>query len=123
MAGVVHFARFFVFMEAAEHEFLRSLSPGLPLELEGRSVLWPRVTAACNYRKPALFRDLLEFHLTVARRGKTSLDYRFSIRRDGEEIAVGHLVTVYCSRDPGGQLRPLPIPRAVAASLGQAVVS
>ena len=25
MAGIVHFSRFFIFMETAEHEFLRSL--------------------------------------------------------------------------------------------------
>ena len=35
MAGIVHFARFFVFMEAAEHEFLRSLGLSVHLEHDG----------------------------------------------------------------------------------------
>ena len=33
MGGIVHFSRFFVFMETAEHEFLRSL--GADIEGEG----------------------------------------------------------------------------------------
>ena len=35
MAGIVHFSRFFVFMEAAEHAFLRSLGTSVTGVLEG----------------------------------------------------------------------------------------
>ena len=48
MGGIVHFSRFYVFMEQTEHEFLRHLgaNPGSYRDREGRSVGWPRVAAS-----------------------------------------------------------------------------
>ena len=43
--GIAHFARFFVFMETAEHELLRELGidPGASRREDGRLIGWPRV--------------------------------------------------------------------------------
>ena len=56
--GIVHFSRFFVFMETAEHEFLRSLGTEVHFDHDGETVGWPRVDANCTYRKPARFADV-----------------------------------------------------------------
>ena len=72
MAGIVHFARFFVFMESAEHEFLRSLGTSVATEWEGNKIGWPRLAASCEYLKPVKFEEELEIHLTVARKGTKS---------------------------------------------------
>jgi len=47
MAGIMHFANFFKFMEAAEHAFFRSL--GLSIHTDDpNEVSWPRVHAGMD---------------------------------------------------------------------------
>ena len=41
LAGIVHFARFFVFMETAEHEFLNSLGTSVSTKIDGNEIGWP----------------------------------------------------------------------------------
>ena len=55
MGGIVHFSRFFIFMETTEHLFLEALGTSVSLELEGRKIGWPRVAASCDYKSPARF--------------------------------------------------------------------
>ena len=55
MAGIVHFSRFFIFMETAEHEFLRSLGTSVATEDRGHKIGWPRLSASCDYLKPIEF--------------------------------------------------------------------
>jgi acyl-CoA thioesterase FadM len=38
MGGIVHFSRYFVFMETAEHEFLDAIGTCVDVELDGRRV-------------------------------------------------------------------------------------
>ncbi|MDF1554786.1 MAG: thioesterase family protein, partial [Deferrisomatales bacterium] len=94
MGGVVHFSRFFVFMENAEHLFLESLGCSALLKGEEGNVLWPRVTASCEFLGPVRFRDELDIQLLVCRRGRTSLHYDAVFRLAGVEVARGQLTTV-----------------------------
>ena len=73
MAGIVHFANFFRFMEETEHEFYRSL--GFAGHFRGpRGTLgWPRLSARCDYRKPLRFEDVVEVHLLVRAKEEKSL--------------------------------------------------
>ena len=90
MAGIVHFARFFVFMESAEHEFLRSLGTSVATEWEGNKIGWPRLAASCEYLKPVKFEDELEIHLTIARKGTKSLTYQFRFYERQRKLKVAH---------------------------------
>lgn len=121
MGGIVHFARFFVFMEWAEHEFLRSLGaePGSFRDAEGRRVAWPRVAATCEYLSPARFGDDLDIYLRVLRKGRTSLSYGFEILLGDRPVARGKVSVVYCLIGEDG-LKPLPIPDPVAALIDEA---
>lgn len=114
MAGIVHFSRFFVFMEAAEHAFLRSLGTSVAGTLEGRRVGWPRVGASCDYLNPARFEDMLDVHLKVIRKGTSSMTYGIKFRRGDVLIARGRLSTVFCECVPGRPFRSIPIPDSVA---------
>ena len=114
MAGIVHFSRFFVFMEAAEHAFLRSLGTSVTGVLEGRKVGWPRVGASCDYVNPARFEDVLDIRMKVIRKGTSSITYGFEFLRDGVPIARGRLSTVFCLCPPGEPFRPIPIPDFIA---------
>jgi len=120
MAGLVHFARFFVFMETAEHELLAALGAAVRFEQDGAVFGWPRVAASCEYLAPARFGDLLDIHLRVARKGRSSLTYAFEISRGGEPIARGRVTAACCRLDGPEGVQAVPIPAALADRIEEA---
>ena len=108
VVGICHFARFFVFMESAEHEMFESLGSGPLIEEEGRSIGWPRASATCDYRRPVQFRDRLSIKARVVRVGKTSLTCAYRFEHEGALVAEGQMTTVCC--DLSGKPKPTPIP-------------
>ena len=119
MAGIVHFANFFRFMEAAEQEFLRSRGLSVALNWEGQALGFPRVSAACDYLKPARFEDVLEVTVTVARIGRKSVTYGFEFSRAGEVVARGQVVTACCRVVADHRLEAVEIPATFRQRLGQ----
>jgi len=113
MGGIVHFSRYFVFMETAEHQFLEALGSSVVLEIDGKPIGWPRVSATCEYRSPARFGDLLEIRVEVRRKGTKSMTYDFSFVREGEELATGSMTSVCCELGPDG-VRAIAIPDVIA---------
>jgi YbgC/YbaW family acyl-CoA thioester hydrolase len=117
MAGIMHFANFFRFMESAETEFLRSLGMSVSWYEGGAKYGLPRVSAACDFRKPARFEDVLTIAVTVEKVGRRSVSYRYDFSKAGDPIAVGRITAVYC-RTPGPQqLESLDLPPDLRARL------
>ncbi len=111
MAGIVHFANFFRWMESAEVEFLRSRGLNVTLDWEGRHIGFPRVSATCDYVKPCTFGDVLDVAVTVDRLGTKSVTYAFEFTLGGEAIAGGKVTSVCCRRvGDGRQIEALEIP-------------
>lgn len=103
MAGIVHFANFFRFMESAECALLRTLGLGVRMDWEGEPIGFPRVSATCDYKKPAYFEDLLDVDVTVERIGGKSVTYGFLFSREGQAIAQGKVTSACCRvKDDGG---------------------
>lgn len=117
MAGIAHFSRFFVFMETAEHEFLRSLGTSVATEWEGNKIGWPRLSASCEYLNPVKFEDTLDIHLTVSRKGGKSMTYEFVFTKDNLEIACGQMRTACCTCNPGEKMKAIPIPDFIASQI------
>ena len=117
MGGIVHFARYLVFMETAEHEFLRSLGSDAFATREGRTVGWPRVEVSCQYLSPAHYGDVLEIHLCIARKGTSSLTYAITISTDDRLVARGRMSSVCCIMSGGEGLESIPMPEALARRL------
>lgn len=125
MAGIVHFSRFFVFMESAEHDFLRSLGCDVHFEHQGRHLGWPRVAASCRYLSPVRFGELLDIRLAIQRKGRRALTYRVSFNCGGRPIAEGEISCICCALstplpDPEAKLEPIPIPRFLADQIAEA---
>lgn len=120
MGGIVHFARFFVFMETTEHEFIRSLGSTVHRVVDGKKIGWPRVAASCDYKAPVRFGDVLEIHLKVVRKGVKSMTYGFDFRRGDTLIARGTLTAACCELDPEIGMRAIPIPPIIADLLDEA---
>ncbi|MFQ5752059.1 MAG: acyl-CoA thioesterase [bacterium] len=110
LAGIVHFARFFVFMETTEHEFLQSLGTSVSTQLDGNKIGWPRLAASCEYLSPAKFEDVLDIHLLVVRKGTKSITYKFIFTRDDDIIARGQMTSACCICNPGEKVSAIPIP-------------
>jgi 4-hydroxybenzoyl-CoA thioesterase/acyl-CoA thioester hydrolase len=121
MSGIVHFSRFLVFMENAEHGFLRSIGPGVQWrDAEGREIGWPRVAVSCDYLSPARFGDELEIRVRVLRKGTRSLTYGLDISRDGATLARGKMTCACCVlNDPSG-IKAIPIPAEIADRIEEA---
>src|SRR6516164_6390984 len=83
MAGIVHFANFFRFMEAAEVEFLRSRGLSVALVWEGQQIGFPRVSASCDYLRPARFEDVLDVVVRLHKLGRKSVTYAFEFSKAG----------------------------------------
>jgi 4-hydroxybenzoyl-CoA thioesterase/acyl-CoA thioester hydrolase len=120
MAGICHFARFFIFMETAEHEFLGALGTSVATEEEGHRIGWPRVAATCDYLAPARFGDVLDLHVKVARKGRTSITWEHEISREGTRICRGRITSVCCRFGPDGAAQPVPIPAVLAEKIEEA---
>lgn len=120
MVGITHFSRFFVFMEFAEHEFLRSLGTSVATEWEGNKIGWPRVSASCEYLNPVKFEDTLDIHLTVSRVGRKSITYQFAFTKDDLEIARGQMLTACCTCNPGEKMKAIPIPDFIVSQIEEA---
>jgi acyl-CoA thioester hydrolase len=118
MAGLVHFANFFRYMESAEHEFLRSRGLSVAMEWEGGAIGFPRVSASCDYLRPVRFEDVLEVALEVANLGRKSVTYRFEFTLGGEAVARGQLSAVCCRVDSvAHRIESIEIPDGIRARL------
>jgi len=118
MAGIVHFANFFRYMEAAEHEFLRAHGLSVAMDWEGERIGFPRVSASCDFHNPVRFEDVLDIDVGLARLGSKSLTFACTFLHKGGLVARGQLSTVCCRLGPGQPLESIEIPAGIRDRLG-----
>ena len=122
LAGVVHFANYFRWMEEVEHAFFRSLGLSVVMHHEGREISWPRVAVACEYFGPVRFEDELELRLRVMKVGEKSFTYEVDFEKAGKHVALGKVTSVCCAVQQHGAFSPIAIPPQIreklAAGLG-----
>ena len=122
MAGIVHYSNFFRFMETAEHGFYRSLGFSVTLDQFDPPLGFPRVHAACDYKKPLKFEDLVEIHLLVKEKRSRVLTYFFRFNRILQEgsgsapllVATGVLTVVCVAHYADGRMEAMSIPAELA---------
>ena len=121
MAGIVHYANFFRYMETAEHGFFRSLGFSVVMNKFDPPVGWPRVHAACDYLQPLRFEDEVEIHILISEKKSKSLSYLFRFRKLNAsppvEVARGKLTVVCVTHDADGKMKAAPIPKGIAEKI------
>ena len=128
MAGIVHFANFYRWMEEAEHAYFRSVGvqimaknpPGFtPTDEHGEDVVvgWPRVSAKLTFERPAYHEDELDVHLNVERIGVKSLTFYVEFHRGEDRLAHGRMKTACCVCRRDGSLESVPIPEDYLARI------
>jgi YbgC/YbaW family acyl-CoA thioester hydrolase len=116
MAGIMHFAKFFNYMEEVEHEFLRSRGLSVVMMHEGKRIGWPRVSAGCDFAKPVRFEDVVDIYVTLTKIGAKALTYSFEFKVRGQVVATGELSTCCCLVSPEG-IKSIPLPAVLRAKL------
>ena len=90
--GVVYHSHYIDYFEAARTEALRDFGI-VYKDLESTGVMMPVIDLAVQYKKPALYDDLLEIKVMVPTppRYKTRIEYE--VYRSGEEaiLVTGHV--------------------------------
>lgn len=119
-AGIMHFAKFFHFMEEAEHEYLRHLGLSVLMHDDQGPISWPRVNVQCDYRSAVRFEDIVDIEVRLARRGEKSLTYGFTFSHQGRLVAEGQITAVCCRLERQAQPRSIPIPAWIAEKLPEA---
>lgn len=117
MAGIMHFASYYLYMGSAEHEFFRSLGIQLCSRDDNETLSFPRVASSCEFKAPARCEQILEIAISVSHLGKKSLTLEFEFTHEGEVIAAGRITSVCCRIDPVGPLEAMPIPDDIATKL------
>ncbi len=119
MAGIVHFANFFKYMESAEHEFFRSVGLSIHAHIDGEVVTFPRVRVECEYEAPLRFDDWVEVHVLVREVRNKALVFDVIFRKTNDQppsvVARGSMTTVCVRLDERtGTMRSIAIPAAIA---------
>ena len=114
LAGIVHFANFYRFMEQSEHDFFRSLG----LKIHGTTPAgivygWPRVSGTCSFLSPAYYEDEIDIRLTILRLTRRSLTIAYEFICGERKLAQGELKTAYCVFPPGAKLESAEMPDSI----------
>jgi len=117
MAGIMHFSNFFRYMEVAETAFLRSRGLSVALVHGPEKLGFPRVSASCDYLKPARFEDVIEVAVTLEKIGRKSLNFAFEFRCGGDLLAKGEITSVCCRKSESGGIESVEIPEELRAKL------
>jgi acyl-CoA thioester hydrolase len=105
--GVAHHRHHFVWFEVGRTEFARRY--GFPyVEIESRGLRLVVVEAACRYRRPLRYDDVVLIHVGLGEVSarKVVFEYRLNRQADGELVATGR--TVHIVTDPQGRTSSLP---------------
>lgn len=118
MAGIMHFANFFRFMEAAETDFLIARGLSVSWQEASGKFGFPRVSVSCDYQKPARFAEILTIAVTLEKLGKKSVSFRFDFTNPGgEALATGRITAVFCRTTNSNKLESVEIPPELRTKL------
>ncbi len=121
LAGIVHFANFYRYMEQAEHAFFRTLGLKIHGHLpDGIEYGWPRVAASCSFHAPAYYEQIVEIRITITRRSPRSLTAKYDFFHGNVPLANGEMKTAFCVFPPGEKMQSANLPDEIAAILDAA---
>ena len=108
--GIVYYGRYLPYFDLARVEYHRNLGLlGMDIGEEGEEFVTRALTI--EYLAPAVFDDLIEVYVRMARIGRTSVTYGFAAyrARDDELMVTASQTLVLVDLD---ERKPVPIPDA-----------
>ncbi len=104
--GVVYYANYLRFFEAARNEFIRAKGLRYRDFEERFSLRLPVVEAQVSYRTPARYDDVLTVETRLGEVRRASARFVYRIMRDADEVASGS--TLHACVDLEGRVRRMP---------------
>ena len=119
LAGIVHFASFFPYMEDCEHSFYRSLGHSVTnmVDNDGINIGWPRVNVSCEYLKPIRFEEEFEIQLTVSNITDKTIKYDFNFFDNDNQLIAKGTVVVVCVKFSDSGMKSTTIPDSIRQSI------
>jgi acyl-CoA thioester hydrolase len=106
--GVVHHTHFFVWFEVGRTELLRELGCTYR-DMEGRGIFMPVVEAACRYRVPARYDEVVEIETELEEISASRVAFRYQIHRKGTDRPLAEGRTVHATVNREGEVIRLPV--------------
>jgi acyl-CoA thioester hydrolase len=117
--GIVYYANYLRWFEKGRSEFLREV--GLPYTIiEERGFHFPVVEVSCRYLEPARYDDLVQIETALVERGRASLTFDYTLRRDSGRSTIATGITKHACTDRAGRI--IRIPQIVLDALEKAAV-
>ena len=105
--GVVHHTHFFVWFELGRTELLRDLGCTYS-EMEAQGVFMPVVEAACRYRTPVRYDEVLEVETALEKISASRVAFRYVLHRQGAGHPLAEGRTVHATVNREGEVIRLP---------------
>jgi acyl-CoA thioesterase FadM len=86
-------------------------------EREGERFGFPRVSASCDFLRPATFGDVLDVTVRVSNVGRKSVTYAFEFFKGTELVGRGQISAVCCRFIPGARIEAVEIPDNIRKAL------
>ena len=120
MAGILHFANYYRYMEEAEHALWRAA--GLSIFPAGADFGWPRQGTSFEFYRPLRFEDEFEATIRIVAMGESTIRYECLLTRGKDRIAKGALSIVCVSKRPGEPMKTIPMPEEIKEKLRPATL-
>ena len=119
--GVVYYANYLAYFEAARVEYIREIGCSYRA-MEESGVVAAVTEAHCKYLSPARFDDLLTIYIRIERMRKASMTFTYEVWREEDQQVIAEGSTSHACLDRQ-TLRPTSLPpefrEAVLAFEGQ----
>ncbi len=130
LAGMVHFANFFRYLEEAEHALWRAAGmtidpPSLVRNARASfgeagtaaDLHWPRVSAAFDFKRPLRFEDEFEVHVSIGGVTARTIQYNHTITLGQTTVGIGTVTAACAQRDANGGMKAIEIPADIVTRL------
>jgi YbgC/YbaW family acyl-CoA thioester hydrolase len=121
-AGIVFHGNFIRWMDEGFADWAFALGIDLPAlqSADPGFVGSPLVSVRCDFRSPARFGDTLQHQIGPATFSRRSFRVPHAFLHNGKAVAEGEQIRIWGRIEPGEGLCALPIPPAIAETLGGA---
>jgi acyl-CoA thioester hydrolase len=121
LAGMVHFATFFRYMEEAEHALWRAA--GMSIDSANSAYKWPRVSAAFDFKRPLRFEDEFEVRVGIGAVTTRTIQYNHTIRRGETTVGIGTVTAACVQIGADHILKSVEIPPDILTRLREQLVT
>tara|TARA_B100000953_G_scaffold11512_1_gene10325 strand:+ start:282 stop:686 length:405 start_codon:yes stop_codon:yes gene_type:complete len=100
--GIVYYARYYEYFEAARTELLKSLGIRVTV-IENEGYLLPVITSHCDYKVGAKFEDNLVINTIIKDQPRSRLRIDYEIHRDNSDELLVSGYTLHAFTDKSGK--------------------